>query len=74
MDEIRDVSCRYYCAHCGHEWSERFEEHVHFGRNGEEHDLFLRKGHPCPNPEVGARCPHCGDLRVRLLDEKSRSA
>jgi hypothetical protein len=51
----------------------RFEELVHIGRGGEEHDLFLRRGLPCPNPERGARCPRCGDLRVHLADERVRS-
>jgi hypothetical protein len=74
MDEIRDVSCRYGCSACGHEWSDRFEELVHIGRSGEEHDLFLHDGMPCPNPERGARCPRCGDLRVRLLQERIRQA
>ena len=73
MDEIRDVSCRYCCQNCGHEWDERFEELVHVCRGGEEHDLFLHHGLPCPNPERGARCPRCGDLRGRLLKETVRT-
>jgi hypothetical protein len=73
MDEIRDVSCRYRCHGCRHEWSARFEEHVHITRGGEEHDLFLHDGMPCPNPEVGTRCPACGDLRVHLLSESVKA-
>jgi len=74
MDEIRDVCCRYFCEGCGLEWSERFELRVHFGRSGDEQDLFLRRGVPHPNPEVGTACSNCGDLRVHLLDEAVRSA
>ena len=73
MDEVREICCRYACLNCGHEWHDRFQELVHIGRGGEEHDLYLRRGVPCPNPEHGTRCPRCGDLRVHLADEHVRS-
>ena len=61
MDERRDVSCRYFCDGCQHEWEERFEERVHIDRDGDELNLFLRRGLPHSNPEVGTACPRCGD-------------
>ena len=73
MDEVRDVRCRYFCMSCGHEWTERFEEHLHLGRGGDEIDVFLHRGMPHCNPAVDTVCSVCGDLRVRLLHESVRS-
>jgi hypothetical protein len=65
---------RFLCLRCGRTWPQVFDVRVARNRLGEEWRMFFRDGMAFTSPEMGAVCPYCAGLRVKLLPLPSHPA
>ena len=64
---IANTTYSFLCLRCTRTWSATYEVRVAHDRAGNEWRMYFRASEALTSPEVGAVCPGCGGLRVKLL-------